>query len=91
MVWNFWEAGWWDQVPLDRCLIETDAPYLGGGGRIKFLVCILGMRGWGDFVRGSMYQGKWWGQFWHRNLGEFSAGEEYIRRGVINLWDYSIY
>ena len=26
--------GWWDQVPLERCLIETDAPYLGGGGRI---------------------------------------------------------
>ena len=59
--------GWSDQVPLDRCLIETDAPYLGGG-RIKFLVCILGMRGWGDFV---MYQGKWWGKFWHRTLEIF--------------------
>ena len=24
------KEGWWDQVPLDRCLIDTDAPYLGG-------------------------------------------------------------
>ena len=63
--------GWWDQVPLERCLIETDAPYLGGGREDIFLVRILGMRGWGDFVRGLMYQGKWWGQFWHRNLGIF--------------------
>ena len=21
---------WLDQIPLDRCLIETDVPYLGG-------------------------------------------------------------
>ena len=26
--------GWWDQVPLDRCLIETDAAYLGVGRKI---------------------------------------------------------
>ena len=28
---------------IDRCLIETDAPYLGGGGRIEFLLRILGI------------------------------------------------
>ena len=51
VVWNFWEAreGWCDKVPLDRCLIETDSPYLGAGGRIECLVHILGMRGWGIF------------------------------------------
>ena len=46
--------GWWDQVPLDRCLIETDAPYLGGGGRIGFLVRILGVRGRRDFIPRKM-------------------------------------
>ena len=24
------KEGWWDQVPLDRCLIETNAPYQRG-------------------------------------------------------------
>ena len=61
-------------MPLDRCLIETDAPYLGGG-RTECIVCMLGVRG---CVRGLMYQGEWWGQFWHRTLGIFMGSP---RRG----------
>ena len=68
--------GWWNQVQLDWCLIETNAPYLGGGVRIKFLVCILGVRGWRDFLRGSMYQGKWCAQ----NFRDF-YGVAYKRMG----------
>ena len=60
---------WWDQVPLDRCLIETDA--LEVGGRTKFIVRILGVRGWRHFVKGSMYQGECWWQFWHITLWIF--------------------
>ena len=63
--------GWWDQVPLDMCLIETEEPYLGGGGRIEFLVCILGMRDWVYFVMRSMFQGKWWGAIFAQNFRDF--------------------
>ena len=33
------------QVPLDRCLIETDAPYLGGGREDRIYSPFLGVRG----------------------------------------------
>ena len=52
-------------MSLDRCLIETDAPYLGGGREDQIYSLYFGSGGWRDFVRGSMYQGEWWGQFWH--------------------------
>ena len=45
----------------DRCTIP---------GRWE-LGLFLGVRGWRDFVRGSMYQGEWWGQFWYITLGIF--------------------
>ena len=37
--------GWWDQVPLYRCLIETVAPYLGGGSDDRIYSPYFGSEG----------------------------------------------
>ena len=42
-----------------------------GGGRIEFLVHILGMRGWGNFVRGLMYPRKMVGVILAQNFRDF--------------------
>ena len=44
--------GWWDQVPLERCLIETDAPYLGGGREDIIFSPYFGNEGLGGFCKG---------------------------------------
>ena len=48
-----------------------DAPYLRGGREDLIFSPYFGNEGLGDFVRGSMYQGKWRGQFCHITLGIF--------------------
>ena len=40
-----------------------DAPYLGAGRDDQIFSPYFGNEGLGDFVRGSMYKGKWWGNF----------------------------
>ena len=43
--------GWWYQVPLDRCLIDTDAPYLGGGMEDQICSPYFGSEGLEGFCK----------------------------------------
>ena len=43
--------GWWNQIPLARCLIETHLPYLGVGGKRECIVH-FGREGLAGFCKG---------------------------------------
>ena len=63
--------GWWDQVPLERCLIETDAPYLGGGREDRLFSPYFGNEGLGEFCKGINVPRKMVGVILAQNFRDF--------------------
>ena len=63
--------GWWDQVPLDQCLIETDAPYLGGGREDRIYSPYFGSEGLERFCKGADVPRRMVGAILAQNLWDF--------------------
>ena len=65
------KEGWWDQVPLDWCLIETDAPYLGGEREDRIYSPYIGSEGLEAFCKGINVPRRMLGAILAQNFRDF--------------------